>query len=138
MRWRLGFGLALVVSLFATNHTVAGVLDASWTAPTTNTDGSPLNDLALYRVYYGTSASPCRGATFSQLATSTSSPPANQNVAFRLTGLVPGTVYNVSVTAVDIAGNESACSPSAGAIAQVDFAVTPTATANFGNVTIGT
>ena len=27
----------------------------SWTPPTQNTDGSPLNDLAGYRIYWGTS-----------------------------------------------------------------------------------
>ena len=31
-----------------------GVLDASWTAPTTNADGSSLTDLVSYRVYYST------------------------------------------------------------------------------------
>ncbi len=29
----------------------------SWSAPTQNEDGSPLTDLAGYRIYYGTSAS---------------------------------------------------------------------------------
>jgi Fibronectin type III domain len=29
----------------------------SWEAPTTNADGSPLTDLAGYRIYYGTSTS---------------------------------------------------------------------------------
>ena len=28
----------------------------SWTAPTENADGSPVNDLAGYRIYYGTNA----------------------------------------------------------------------------------
>lgn len=30
-----------------------GVAELSWTAPTQNTDGTPLQDLAGYRVYYG-------------------------------------------------------------------------------------
>jgi hypothetical protein len=29
----------------------------SWQAPTTNADGTPLRDLAGYRIYYGTNAS---------------------------------------------------------------------------------
>jgi hypothetical protein len=29
-----------------------GVLLASWMPPTTNTDGSPLTDLASYRIYF--------------------------------------------------------------------------------------
>jgi len=136
-RWLLGFGLALGAMLVAPSPGSAGVLDASWSAPTTNTDGSPLIDLASYRVYYGASAPPCPGGTFVQVPSSTSTPSANQTVTSRLTGLTTGTLYNVSLTAVDSAGLESACSTGASAVAQVDFAVTPTATVNFGNVTIG-
>jgi hypothetical protein len=33
-----------------------GSVTLSWTAPTRNTDGSTLTDLAGYRVHYGTSA----------------------------------------------------------------------------------
>ena len=136
-RWLLGFGLALGAVLVAPRPGSAGVLDASWTAPTTNTDGSPLIDLASYRVYYGASAPQCPGGTFVQVPSSTSTPSANQTVTSRLTGLTAGTLYNVSLTAVDSAGRESACSTGASAVAQVDFAVAPTATVNFGNVTIG-
>ena len=32
-----------------------GAATVSWEAPTTNTDGSPLMDLAGYRIYYGSS-----------------------------------------------------------------------------------
>ena len=35
----------------------AGTATLSWQAPTTNTDGAALTDLAGYRIYYGTSAS---------------------------------------------------------------------------------
>src|SRR4030095_247327 len=137
MRWRLGLGLAVFIALLATNQTVAGVLDASWTAPTTNTDGSPLNDLGFYRVYYGTSsASPCPGGTSFQVASSTSTPQAGDKVNFRLTGLMTNSTYRVSVTAVDTARNESACSLDASAVAQVDIGVTPT-TVNFGSVNLG-
>src|SRR3989475_10884580 len=100
MRWRIALGLALGAVLLATNPGHAGILDVSWTAPTTNTDGSPLTDLASYRVYYGASSAPCPGASFLQVTSSTSSPPPNQTVTFRLTGLSTGTLYNVSVTAV--------------------------------------
>lgn len=34
----------------------AGSISLSWTAPTTNADGSPLSDLSGYRVYYGTAS----------------------------------------------------------------------------------
>jgi Divergent InlB B-repeat domain/Cep192 domain 4 len=137
MRWRLGFGLAVVLALLATNQTIAGVLDASWIAPTTNTDGSALTDLASYRVYYSTSASPCFGPTFFSVASSTTTPSPNQTVNFRLTGLTTGSTYSVAVTALDTSGHESACSAPASAVAQIEIFVTPTTTVNFGNVTIG-
>ena len=62
-----GLGLILGGLLLIAIPGEAGILDASWTAPTTNTDGSPLTDLAAYRVYYGTSGAPCRGARFFRL-----------------------------------------------------------------------
>src|SRR5262249_58581535 len=136
MRWKLCVGLALAVILFATNHSVAGVLDASWTAPTQNTDGSALTDLGSYRVYYSTSATPCPGPTFFSVSSSTTTPPANQGVNFRLTGLATGSTYNVAVTAVDTAGNESACSPAPSAPAPGEITVAPTTPPSFGNVNI--
>src|SRR5262249_26760802 len=51
-----------------TSPSTAGILDATWTAPTTNTDGSPLTDLASYLLYYGISTSPCPGASSVQVA----------------------------------------------------------------------
>ncbi len=36
--------------------TSPGTATLSWTPPTQNTDGSPLTDLAGYRVYWGTSS----------------------------------------------------------------------------------
>jgi hypothetical protein len=35
---------------------VTGSISLTWTAPTTNSDGSPVSDLAGYRVYYGTAS----------------------------------------------------------------------------------
>ena len=129
----VGLGLLLLV----TTPARAGILDAAWTAPTTNTDGSPLKDLASYRVYYGTPSAPCPGSSRAQLASATSSPGPNQTVSLRLTGLTVGTPYNVAVTAVDTAGNESPCSSVASAVARSEFSLTPTGTVNFGSVNIG-
>ncbi len=137
-RWLLGLGLALGGILLATNPASAGILDATWTAPTTNTDGSPLTDLASYRVYYGTGSAPCPGPSFFPVASSTSSPPPNQTVSFRLTGLSTGTTYFVAITAVDTGGMESACSSVASAPSRITFAVSPTGTVNFGSVNLGT
>src|SRR6266568_1650783 len=63
-RWLLGLGLALGGLLLMAAPGGAGVIDASWTAPTTNVDGSSLTDLASYRVYYGTSNPSCPGSSF--------------------------------------------------------------------------
>ena len=119
-RWFLGLGLALAGILVATHPAGAGFLDASWTAPTTNTDGSPLTDLASYRVYYGSATGSCPGSIFFEVASPTSSPAPNTTMSFRLVGLAPGTRYYVSVTAVDLSGNESGCSLNASGTAHTD------------------
>src|SRR5437667_9551775 len=125
MSWRGGSThrlirvLAFVVTvgsvLLAAVPALAGILDASWIAPTTSADGSPLTDLASYRVYYGTSGAPCPGPSFSQVASPMPNPGPNQAVTSRLTGLSTGTLYSLSVTAVDTSGNASACSTPASA-----------------------
>src|SRR5262245_28513172 len=119
-RARLGASVASFSFLLLIGATAsrAGTLDASWIAPTTNTDGSALSDLTSYLLYYGTQSSPCPGTTRAQVASPTSSPVANQTVSFRLTGLTTGTRYNIAVSAVDAAGNESACSSVASAVAR--------------------
>jgi hypothetical protein len=130
-------GLTLNGIFLAAAAAQAGVLDASWTAPTTNADGSALTGLAHYRVYYSTSASPCPGGVFVEVTTATSSPQPNQTVSFQLKGLSTASTYSVSVTAVDKGGNESACSAVASAVARGESAVAPTGTVSFGNVMIG-
>ena len=123
--------------LMGTSPSTAGILDATWTAPTTNTDGSPLTDLASYLLYYGTSTSPCPGSSPVRVASPTASPSLNQTMSFRLSGLTTGTPYSVAVTAVDSLGNQSACSSVASAVARPDFTLSPTGTVNFGSVAIG-
>ena len=98
----------------------AGVLQVSWSAPTTNTDGSPLTDLALYRLYYGSAGSPCPGSAFLQVASPTPSPQTTQTLTYTLTGLLAGARYFVAVTAVDLSNVESACSNVASAVARID------------------
>ncbi len=130
-------GLVLSGALLWANPSAAGILDATWTAPTTNTDGTPLTDLAFYLLYYGTSTSPCPGTSSVQVAAPTSSPGPNQTTSVRLTGLTTGTLYNVAVTAMDSIGNQSSCSTVASAVARTDFGVSPTGTVNFGRVNVG-
>jgi len=129
-------GLALVL-LLASTPGAAGILDATWTAPTTHTDGTPLTDLASYRVYYGTSGSPCAGSAWTPVSSPTSSPTAGQRVSARLSGLTTGASYNVAVSAIDAAGNESPCSNIASAVSRSEFAVSPAGSVSFGTVTVG-
>ena len=128
--WLLALGLALASRLLLAFPAHAGFLDLSWNAPTTNADGSPLTDLASYRVYYGTSASPCLGSTFQTVLSS--SPTGGGVVTYRLTGVQTGTTYFVQVTALDTSGNQSACSNQASGAAQIDLSVTPTGTTGTG------
>lgn len=67
-------------SVAPTNKTA----DVTWSAPTTNTDGSALTDLAGYQIYYGTSP----GA----LTQSVNVPNANA-VDYVIEGLTQGTWY---------------------------------------------
>jgi len=131
-------GLAFILSevLLVTAPGTAGILDATWTAPTTNTDGSPLTDLASYRLYYATGSSPCPGSSSVQVASPTPSPGPNLTMSYRLTGLTSDMLYNVAVSAVDAAGRQSSCSSIASAIARAEFAVSPTGTVNFGSVNL--
>jgi hypothetical protein len=73
----------------------------SWTAPTQNTDGTPLTDLAGYTIYYGTSASELTQTV--QVA----SPSA---VSYVVGNLSAGTYY-FAVAAYTTAGTQSAQSP---------------------------
>jgi hypothetical protein len=95
---------SVMVNAAASN---VGTLRVDWSAPTLNTDGSPLADLAGFRVYYGTSA----GA----MTQSLNVPGAAVRTA-TLTNLTPGTYY-VSVTAYLSGGTESVRSnPASGTV----------------------
>jgi hypothetical protein len=74
-----------------------GSATLSWTPPTTNTDGSPLTNLAAYRVRWGTAA-----------GNYTSSVTLNNPglASYVVEGLAPGTYYFV-VTALSSTGAES-------------------------------
>jgi hypothetical protein len=73
----------------------------AWDAPTTNADGTPLTDLAGYRIYFGT-ASPLT-------VDNSTSVDAGNVTEFRVTGLEAGTYY-FAVSAVDSNGNASSFS----------------------------
>jgi hypothetical protein len=130
--------VAALGAVLAPTAGAAGILDATWTAPTTNVDGSPLTDLSGYRVFFSSTVDPpCSGATSATIASPTSSPAPNERISVRLQGLTSGTLYHVAVTALNAAGAESSCSVSASATAHADFVVNPTATVDFGTVEVG-
>jgi Putative Ig domain len=77
--------------------TTGGTATLSWTPPTQNTDGSPLVDLAGYRVYWGTSS-----GNYPQSVTV-----MNPGItSYMVEQLTPATYYFVA-TALDASGNES-------------------------------
>lgn len=85
-----------------------GSATLSWTPPTTNTDGSPLTNLAGYRVYWG----PAAGNYTSSVALN------NAGLsAYVVTNLAPGRYY-FAVTAMSSTGAESAFSNVASKVIQ--------------------
>ncbi len=91
--WILTFAL---LSLFHVGEVYPGQVSLSWDAPTTNEDGTPLTDLAGYKIYYGTSS-----GTYTQ----------NVNVGnvatYTVSSLTDGLTYYFAVKAYDTASSES-------------------------------
>ena len=96
-----GFGSASLPAFSLTVVApVSGVATLSWVAPTQRTDGTPLTNLAGFRVYYGTSS----GSYPNSVSVT------NPNLtSYALDALPAGTYYFVT-TAFDATGNESAYS----------------------------
>jgi hypothetical protein len=116
----------------------AASLDLRWTAPSTNADGTPLTDLAGYRVYVATGMPPCPAASFQAVASPTTTPTGAETITLRLASLTAGTTYFSVVTAVDGAGNESACTSAVSGVARADLAVSPAGSVSFGTTATGT
>src|SRR5437867_4057843 len=129
-RWLLASIVVVAAVLLLASPVLAGVLDVTWNAPTTNADGDPLTNLESYRVYYGTSYSPCPTSSFLTVPFVTSAPAPDTVVSVTLIGLITEALYFVQVTAVDASGNESACSSLASSVARPDpaDAIPPTVT----------
>jgi len=87
-------------TITVTAPTGSGTADLSWTAPTQNTDGSALTDLAGYRVYHGTSPSALTDVI--QVA-------GAANTSYSFSQLTSGTHY-FAVAAYNAAGVESTLS----------------------------
>ena len=81
----------------------AGTL--TWDAPSLNTDGSTIADLAGYKIYYGTISGSGNYTASIDVGNATSIPFTT------LSSLVPAPgLYYIAVTAYDTAGNESSYS----------------------------
>jgi PKD repeat protein len=81
----------------------------TWIPPTTNANGTALNDLAGYKVYHGSSSRQY-----------TASVDVGNVTSYTLSGLTSGRLYYIAVTASDTSGNESVYS--------AEIPVTPTDT----------
>lgn len=88
----------MVDHLDPTGGNATNIAKLSWTPPTLNSDGTPLADLAGYKVLYGTSPGNYTHET------TISDPSAT---SFTVTGLAPGTWY-FAVKSINAAGVESA------------------------------
>ncbi len=87
--------LILVLALSA-NSSYAVEATLAWDAPTTNADGTPLTDLAGYKVYYG-----AQSDTYDQNID------VGNVTTYLFTSLTAGSTYYFAVTAYDTSGNES-------------------------------
>jgi hypothetical protein len=99
---------SLAAFTIAVVQVATGSVTLSWDPPTTNADGSPLTDLASYRIYYGTTS-----GNYPNVRTV-----SNPGMAtFVVDNLVPG-AYVFVITALDTSSNESARSNEATATVQ--------------------
>lgn len=76
-----------------------GTATLTWTAPTTNVDGTPLTTLAGYKVYYGTTPGVYTSLVIGDVN------------SYQIVGLTKGQTYYFTVTAYDTYGNESDYAP---------------------------
>jgi hypothetical protein len=129
--------VAAAVLLGSISIADAASINVRWTAPTTNADGTPLRDLAEYRLYLGTATPTCPGGSAHTVPAPSAAPPSGQTVSRRVAGLTASTTYVARVTAIDSSGNESTCSPAASGVARADVSVSPTTAVNFGSVAAG-
>lgn len=100
--------LALVLPAFAVGPVRSpATCRLEWDAPTTNTDGSALTDLATYRVYVNTAPGAPRGTPTATVTAASATPAPGTLVPWPCSLLTDGQKY-AYVTALDLAGNESA------------------------------
>jgi len=125
--------LATMIVPFA-SHAHAAAINVSWTAPTTNSNGTKLTDLAGYRIYLGTSTPSCPGGGYHAVSSPTTTPSAGQTMSSRIASLTASTTYYARITAIDTSGTESGCSSVASGVAHADISVSPTTSVAFGSI----
>jgi len=106
MRTRLLLLLATLLFLASPARAQGPVINqstctVSWTAPTTNADGTPLTDLAAYRIYEGTGGLP----VVTVLSPTTTPAPATTVTA--PCGSWAVGPHSITISAADVIGNES-------------------------------
>ena len=107
---------ALIILIVMSVQLQAAQVQLTWTAPTTNADGTALTDLAGYRVYYGQTS----GNLTQNVA-------VGNQTTYPLSGLNGGQLYYFAVTAYDTSGNQSARSNEASATTPIDPPSSPVA-----------
>jgi len=73
-----------------------GVIHLSWDAPDKNTDGTPLDDLTGYKIYYGPSTNYYTNVIVIN----------DKTTNYSLQNLLPGSYY-IAITVYNASGNES-------------------------------
>lgn len=106
-RWKIIFLAILVFQQVVVARTVfaAGAM-LSWDPPTTNMDGTVVNDLAGYKIYWGISSGVYQNIVTAPICNNCPVPVAGATERSCVT-LSPGATYYFAVTAYDIDGNES-------------------------------
>ena len=95
----LTFLMVLIMLSVAYPAPTDTTIDLSWEGPTTNADGTPINDLDDYVIYYGHKS----GEYFTNIKDI-------KPTHYIVDNLKPNTNYCFIVTAVDTSGNESVVS----------------------------
>lgn len=97
MRRFLSYLTAVVILLTGSSVWADGSVTLTWTPPTQNTDGTPLTDLAGYKIYRGTES-----GVYNNITTV-----ANPSIASWVTDVLPAGTYYFAATSYNEAGVES-------------------------------
>src|SRR5262245_13451896 len=127
--------LASALTLVWVSVAAAGYLSLDWDAPIVSVDGTPLTDLARYRVYYDTAVPDCSAPPYREFAAPDAAPGAGERARAVLSELTAGRTYHVRVAAIDAWGNEGPCTPPVSGVARATLRVS--AEQDFGTVVLG-